>query len=1586
MKVHARARPIVAALALSLVAGCGSEKSPEILSFAANPLSVDAGGTAVLEYRVRDAETVRIEVQGGAIFYGPLTQLEGATPTPPIDRETTFVLTAFGASTSVTRAVTVRLRSAMSGEATILELSADPLTVEPGGSTTLSWRTEKAIAGVVRVDGETIHDIPTGELSSGSLRVDAVTRPTLFTLAVAGEDGIETTAGVAVVLTGGGPMVAAFEATPNPITRGGSALLSWSVVGATEVSITGNLTGAVYAGPNVEGALQVSPRFTELYTLVASNAEGETAIVTEELRVNPPPGADILSFTATPDSTFAGQPVTLAWVVDNAPEGVVIERGASVLTSTSATSGSYVDRPFSSTIYTLRAINRTLGDARASVTVVVDIPPGARILAFEADRDTVSVGEGVALTWSVENAPEGIVLTDPSGAELLTETATSGAMTVFPDVSGDYSLRARNDAQGDATASLPVTVLPSAPAIVRFESTPASAAVAGSTVLSWEAPGAERVVIQRAGTLVYDGPLARGSVSAQVGGEDARFSLVATNSLGTATSELLVRVFGPPRITQFLAMPYFTQQPALNVNLVWVTNDTQDVELYVDGVPTAVGRVLPQHLAAIGVGAGNTPVMVNHPTLFELVARNPAGTSIARARVAMVTGEVEPNDGQGAAIPLAGDGSGVTGAITPTGDEDWYSVQVPEGGSLRAETSDGLIGCAMDTILELYDSGGNLLEADDDTGAQVANVAGCSVIDGQYDPGARDLSAGTYYLKVASYPPSSFLTSVTGNYAVTVRVRAPACGDGVRQTDRTPPEACDDGNLIPGDGCSDACENEALREFGGPGTTWELPATLRAAQTAWYRIELASAGYIRAETYTAPGVCAGADTILHLYDGAGVELAMDDDAGILSCSLIEAGPASPALPPGEYWLTVEDRGHDEPIRDYVLSLVLAGVGCGNGRIDGAEGCDDGNTAGGDGCSATCGFEGRLEAEGAGNNAPTGQGVLVSTGSEELQGSLSGTGDEDWYALTVPSGDHLDAFVTIQSLSECPDTGASVRVALFDQTLRQLAVNTGDGPGPSCGRISPSTTDAAFSMAGGTYYLRVDEVDGDAGVPRYYLHVRLSSPECGNSWLEAGEECDFGDRDVGDGCDATCAFEPGPIQISVPGGNVPLGFARAGAAVVVPVVTTAQGQAIDAVAADPGGTACELTNTSIELRDATYSLLGFTSGGGPEGAAGTCGAIQHPDDAWGADLPTGTYFIVVYAEGEPAGASELRVAIENPACGNGLVETQIDEQCDDGNSASNDGCSSACRLEPEAQATAPTASPVVFAGQLQAVGDRNAYRLTVTGASVFLYAETFAPTAAAGCNADTVLRVYDGAFVLIGEDDEGGSGSCSRVTPAAPFARLSPGNYTLTVGDYLDDEVIPAYELVVSARAVGTCGNGVRETVEQCDDGGDLPGDGCNAVCQWEGTPPVPELEPNGSSAAGAQPLGTLSAPAVVDVLGTIGVVGDEDWFSFTLTGSEHTSAVITTYGTFGDLGSCGFDTELWLYRSPPADLVALSPEIEPAIVAYDNNDGSGLCSQVSGTDLLPLPIDLTPGTYWVRVRAFHDAATIPQYLTRIDLR
>jgi fibro-slime domain-containing protein len=140
-------------------------------------------------------------------------------------------------------------------------------------------------------------------------------------------------------------------------------------------------------------------------------------------------------------------------------------------------------------------------------------------------------------------------------------------------------------------------------------------------------------------------------------------------------------------------------------------------------------------------------------------------------------------------------------------------------------------------------------------------------------------------------------------------VAPPACGDGEINLD--PPEACDDGNTLPGDGCSGACVVEPYHVCPTPGQP--CVSTI-----------------VCGDGEVGPG---------EACDDGNVD---SGDGCSENCKTVEPG--------------YRCRTAGEPcVRVYV---------CGDGNVDSNEGCDDGGVKDGDGCDSRCRIERGHKCEGS----------------------------------------------------------------------------------------------------------------------------------------------------------------------------------------------------------------------------------------------------------------------------------------------------------------------------------------------------------------------------------------------------------------------------------------------------------------------------------------------------------------------------------------------------------------------------------------------------------------------------------------------
>jgi uncharacterized membrane protein len=149
-----------------------------------------------------------------------------------------------------------------------------------------------------------------------------------------------------------------FAAKPESITVGDSSTLSWSVSGATAVTIDQGI-GSV----DPTGTYTVSPTTTTTYTLEASNAVGRSRTATVQVAVLPV----INSFTANPNRISSGGSSTLSWSVSGAT-AVIIDQGIGSV----ALTGTLTVYPTRTTIYILTASNEAGNiTAIARVTVIM---------------------------------------------------------------------------------------------------------------------------------------------------------------------------------------------------------------------------------------------------------------------------------------------------------------------------------------------------------------------------------------------------------------------------------------------------------------------------------------------------------------------------------------------------------------------------------------------------------------------------------------------------------------------------------------------------------------------------------------------------------------------------------------------------------------------------------------------------------------------------------------------------------------------------------------------------------------------------------------------------------------------------------------------------------------------------------------------------------------------------------------------------------------------------------------------------------------------------------------------------------------
>jgi hypothetical protein len=227
---------------------------PTIISFVANPPSINAGQSSTLSWQVTNADSVSITTLASVA-------LNGAQAVSPLVT-TTYVLTAVKGTVTSTANATVTVNGTGGGLPVIASFAANPTTINAGQSSTLTWATQNATTVTIT----SLSNIPL----SGS---QSVTPPmtTTYTLTATNAAG-SVTAQATVTVNGSasGVSITSFTATPSTIAAGASSVLACVATGATSVAINGVATQGTSATSTV------TPPQTTTYTCVATGPNNQT--------------------------------------------------------------------------------------------------------------------------------------------------------------------------------------------------------------------------------------------------------------------------------------------------------------------------------------------------------------------------------------------------------------------------------------------------------------------------------------------------------------------------------------------------------------------------------------------------------------------------------------------------------------------------------------------------------------------------------------------------------------------------------------------------------------------------------------------------------------------------------------------------------------------------------------------------------------------------------------------------------------------------------------------------------------------------------------------------------------------------------------------------------------------------------------------------------------------------------------------------------------------------------------------------------------------------------------------------------------
>ena len=226
---------------------------PQIIRFAASPTNLTGGESSTLSWTTQGASQVSISGIGTVDANGNRTVSPSAT--------TTYTLTA---QSSDGRQVTAQVVITVSaGNAPrVISFSANPVNIQPGGSSQLCWNVEGA-------DSVDISGLGSG-LKANDCATVSPSQSTTYTVTARNAGGtITATATVQV----GQVRILSFTSDPVYSIRAGDPVtIKWTTDGATSVTLTGNFVPA--GNLDVNGSVVVNPTTNSTYTLTAYGPNG----------------------------------------------------------------------------------------------------------------------------------------------------------------------------------------------------------------------------------------------------------------------------------------------------------------------------------------------------------------------------------------------------------------------------------------------------------------------------------------------------------------------------------------------------------------------------------------------------------------------------------------------------------------------------------------------------------------------------------------------------------------------------------------------------------------------------------------------------------------------------------------------------------------------------------------------------------------------------------------------------------------------------------------------------------------------------------------------------------------------------------------------------------------------------------------------------------------------------------------------------------------------------------------------------------------------------------------------------------------
>jgi len=306
----------------------------------------------------------------------------------------------------------------------ISNFDAGPEIIEPGGSSVLNWDVSGA-------DNITIEPGIGPVSSNGSIPVSPP-ETTTYKLIATGK-GNEKVALCTVTVNNESQeslIISSFDASPDSITPGESAVLNWHVSGVSNVTIEPDI-----GVTEPTGTFTVSPAGTTTYKLTASNGEKEdAAYCTVAVEENTTSSENVsTSNLQSSEENLTSQESSSTKENPTSEENSISKENQASQDDSSLQDNQASEENSTSTENQESQDDSSLQESQASQEKLPTIG------SFNANPDTLEEGKSSSLTWSVSGASK-VSISPGIGTVGLT-----GSQSISPSKTTTYTLTATNE-------------------------------------------------------------------------------------------------------------------------------------------------------------------------------------------------------------------------------------------------------------------------------------------------------------------------------------------------------------------------------------------------------------------------------------------------------------------------------------------------------------------------------------------------------------------------------------------------------------------------------------------------------------------------------------------------------------------------------------------------------------------------------------------------------------------------------------------------------------------------------------------------------------------------------------------------------------------------------------------------------------------------------------------------------------------------------------------------------------------------------------------------------------------------------------